>query len=291
MEIFAVIRGSLTIERGPATRPRIYPRRFHESYRTRRRRRMVPRFVSRNGFRPFIWNCGAALSRRASRASWSGRLLDDASDQYRRPASHWPLLLGAVENRPGDDGQEEAGGCLRQGEGGRRGWRAGEGRGDGSKGANRADLPSSILPQPPAILCDRFSPSDASSSLPSTSLLPIAYFPSNFRFSHSPFFSNVSFYFSFSRPINYSNRYDRLIARKEREGKRKERKREIKFVLTMHDFSSSLKKKNCFELIEQSVKRSPSNEVVGRGPGMRVSAFSFLFSLFFLREALIERRG
>lgn len=127
MEIFPVIRGSLTIERGPATRPCIYPRRFHESYRTRRR--MVPRFVSRNGFRPFIWNCGAALSRRASRASWSGRLLDDASDQYRRPASHWPLLLGAVENRPGDDGQEEAGGCLRQGEGGRRGWQAGEGRG------------------------------------------------------------------------------------------------------------------------------------------------------------------
>ena len=81
------------------------------------RRRMVPRFVSRNGFRPFIWNCGAALSRRASRASWSGRLLDDASDQYRRPASHWPLLLGAVENRPGDDGQEEAGGCLHKGGG------------------------------------------------------------------------------------------------------------------------------------------------------------------------------
>lgn len=130
MEIFAVIRGSLTIERGPATRPRIYPRRFHESYRTRRRRRMVPRFVSRNGFRPFIWNCGAALSRRASRASWSGRLLDDASDQYRRPASHWPLLLGAVENRPGDDGQEEAGGCLRQGEGG--GGDGGRGRDGGT---------------------------------------------------------------------------------------------------------------------------------------------------------------
>lgn len=51
---------------------------------------------------------GRSLARRASRASWSGRLLDDASDQYRRPASHWPLLLGAVENRPGDDGQEEA---------------------------------------------------------------------------------------------------------------------------------------------------------------------------------------
>lgn len=73
-------------------------------------RRKYPRLVSRSGgFRPFISNCGAALSRRASRASWSGRLLDDASDQYRRPASHWPLLLGAVENRPGDDGQEEAG--------------------------------------------------------------------------------------------------------------------------------------------------------------------------------------
>lgn len=109
---------------------------------------MVPRFVSRNGFRPFIWNCGAALSRRASRASWSGRLLDDASDQYRRPASHWPLLLGAVENRPGDDGQEEAGGCLQEGQGEEE---------DGSKGVSRADHPSSILPQPPAILCNRFT--------------------------------------------------------------------------------------------------------------------------------------
>ena len=115
------------------------------------RRRMVPRFVSRNGFRPFIWNCGAALSRRASRASWSGRLLDDASDQYRRPASHWPLLLGAVENRPGDDGQEEAGGCLHKGAA------RGQGVEDGSKGVSRADLPSSILPQPPAILCNRFT--------------------------------------------------------------------------------------------------------------------------------------
>lgn len=38
---------------------------------------------------------------------WSGRLLDDASDQYRRPASHWPLLLGAAENRSGDDGRGE----------------------------------------------------------------------------------------------------------------------------------------------------------------------------------------
>lgn len=156
---------------------------------------MVPRFVSRNGFRPFIWNCGAALSRRASRASWSGRLLDDASDQYRRPASHWPLLLGAVENRPGDDGQEEAGGCLRRGEGGMRPWQAGEGRGDGSKGVNRADLPSSILPQPPAILCDRFSPSDASSSSPSSSsLLPSFSWPSLIShcefYSHSRFFSN-----------------------------------------------------------------------------------------------------
>lgn len=34
-----------------------------------------------------------AAGRPKSRASWSGRLLDDASDQYRRPASHWPLLL------------------------------------------------------------------------------------------------------------------------------------------------------------------------------------------------------
>lgn len=82
-------------------------------------RRKDPRLVSRSGFRPFISNCGAALSRRASRASWSGRLLDDASDQYRRPASHWPLLLGAVENRPGDDGQEEARGRRRRR---RRGW-------------------------------------------------------------------------------------------------------------------------------------------------------------------------
>lgn len=46
----------------------------------------------------------------------------------------------------------------------------GGGTGDGSKGVNRADLPSSILPQPPAILCDRFSPSDASPSS-SSSLL------------------------------------------------------------------------------------------------------------------------
>lgn len=123
---------------------RVNAKGFHESSRTGR---MVPRFVSRNGFRPFIWNCGAALSRRASRASWSGRLLDDASDQYRRPASHWPLLLGAVENRPGDDGQEEAGGCLQEEER----WEE-----DGSKGVSRADLPSSILPQPPAILYNSF---------------------------------------------------------------------------------------------------------------------------------------
>lgn len=116
------------------------------------------RLVSRSGFRPFISNCEAALSRRASRASWSGRLLDDASDQYRRPASHWPLLLGAVENRPGDDGQEEAGGRRR-----RKRW-------SGPKGVrdSRADLPSflpsSILPQPPAILCSPFWPSFSRSS-------------------------------------------------------------------------------------------------------------------------------
>jgi len=94
---------------------------FIRTCRTHRRRK-DPRLLSRNGFRPFISNCGAALSRRASRASWSGRLLDDASDQYRRPASHWPLLLGAVENRPGDDGQEEARGRRRKRAGGPRGW-------------------------------------------------------------------------------------------------------------------------------------------------------------------------
>jgi len=93
---------------------------FMRTYRTHGRRK-DPRLVSRSGFRPFISNCGAALSRRASRASWSGRLLDDASDQYRRPASHWPLLLGAVENRPGDDGQEEARGRRRK----RNGWAEG----------------------------------------------------------------------------------------------------------------------------------------------------------------------
>jgi len=91
-----------------------------------------PRLVSRSGFRPFIWNCEAALSRRASRASWSGRLLDDASDQYRRPASHWPLLLGAVENRPGDDGQEEARGRRK--------------RGTGSGGGERQPSGPSFLP-------------------------------------------------------------------------------------------------------------------------------------------------
>lgn len=94
----------------------------------------TPRLVSRSGFRPFISNCGAALSRRASRASWSGRLLDDASDQYRRPASHWPLLLGAVENRPGDDGQEEA-----------RGRRSRSGWAEGVR-YSRADLPSFLPP-------------------------------------------------------------------------------------------------------------------------------------------------
>jgi len=100
-----------------------------------------PRLVSRSGFRPFIWNCEAALSRRASRASWSGRLLDDASDQYRRPASHWPLLLGAVENRPGDDGQEEARGRRKRGTGSG----VGNGRGGGVRD-NRADLPSFLHP-------------------------------------------------------------------------------------------------------------------------------------------------
>lgn len=95
-----------------------------------------PRLVSRSGFRPFISNCGAALSRRASRASWSGRLLDDASDQYRRPASHWPLLLGAVENRPGDDGQEEARGRWRRR---RRGWSE-------RVRDSRADLPFFLYP-------------------------------------------------------------------------------------------------------------------------------------------------
>ena len=104
--------------------------------------RMVPRFVSRNGFRPFIWNCGAALSRRASRASWSGRLLDDASDQYRRPASHWPLLLGAVENRPGDDGQEEAGGCQHEEQGQRGGWFSGGEGGWGGGGGGEQSGPS-----------------------------------------------------------------------------------------------------------------------------------------------------
>jgi len=99
-------------------------------------RRKDPRLVSRSGFRPFISNCGAALSRRASRASWSGRLLDDASDQYRRPASHWPLLLGAVENRPGDDGQEEARGRWRRR---RRGWSE-------RVRDSRADLPSFLHP-------------------------------------------------------------------------------------------------------------------------------------------------
>lgn len=103
------------------------------TYRTHGRRK-DPRLVSRSGFRPFISNCGAALSRRASRASWSGRLLDDASDQYRRPASHWPLLLGAVENRPGDDGQEEARGRRR-----RSGWAEGV-------RYSRADLPSFLPP-------------------------------------------------------------------------------------------------------------------------------------------------
>lgn len=104
------------------------------TYRTHRRRK-DPRLVSRSGFRPFISNCGAALSRRASRASWSGRLLDDASDQYRRPASHWPLLLGAVENRPGDDGQEEARGRRRRTSGWAEGVRY-----------SRADLPSFLPP-------------------------------------------------------------------------------------------------------------------------------------------------
>lgn len=99
-------------------------------------KRKDPRLVSRSGFRPFISNCGAALSRRASRASWSGRLLDDASDQYRRPASHWPLLLGAVENRPGDDGQEEARGRRRRR---RRGWSE-------RVRDSRADLPSFLHP-------------------------------------------------------------------------------------------------------------------------------------------------
>lgn len=48
----------------------------------------------------------AILSRRASRASWSGRLLDDASDQYQTPSvSLAPSLRCCVENRPGDDGQ------------------------------------------------------------------------------------------------------------------------------------------------------------------------------------------
>lgn len=103
---------------------------FMRTYRIHGRRK-DPRLVSRSGFRPFISNCGAALSRRASRASWSGRLLDDASDQYRRPASHWPLLLGAVENRPGDDGQEEARGRWRK----RNGWAEG-------MRYSRADLPS-----------------------------------------------------------------------------------------------------------------------------------------------------
>lgn len=103
------------------------------TYRTHGRRK-DPRLVSKSGFRPFISNCGTALSRRASRASWSGRLLDDASDQYRRPASHWPLLLGAVENRPGDDGQEEARGRRR-----RSGWAEGV-------RYSRADLPSFLPP-------------------------------------------------------------------------------------------------------------------------------------------------
>lgn len=103
------------------------------TYRTHGRRK-DPRLVSKSSFRPFISNCGTALSRRASRASWSGRLLDDASDQYRRPASHWPLLLGAVENRPGDDGQEEARGRRR-----RSGWAEGV-------RYSRADLPSFLPP-------------------------------------------------------------------------------------------------------------------------------------------------
>lgn len=125
--------------------------RFHADVQdTRKAEGLRGRLVSRSGFRPFISNCGAALSRRASRASWSGRLLDDASDQYRRPASHWPLLLGAVENRPGDDGQEEAGGR----------WRRKRRSGPRGLRDSRADLPSflpfSILPQPPAILCSPF---------------------------------------------------------------------------------------------------------------------------------------
>lgn len=123
--------------------------RFHAGRGGHTGKRKDPRLVSRSGFRPFISNCEAALSRRASRASWSGRLLDDASDQYRRPASHWPLLLGAVENRPGDDGQEEARGRRRRGTGCPEGVRD-----------NRADLPSFlpsfILPQPPATLCSPF---------------------------------------------------------------------------------------------------------------------------------------
>lgn len=180
----------------------VNPGRFHVSYRTRR---MVPRFVSRNGFRPFIWNCGAALSRRASRASWSGRLLDDASDQYRRPASHWPLLLGAVENRPGDDGQEEAGGCLQEGQGEEE---------DGSKGVSRADHPSSILPQPPAILCNRFTLQRACHATPtatvSSSFLATVRFPQSTRhsltrdiFSEARYlFADVETFFSSVRTLN-----------------------------------------------------------------------------------------
>lgn len=62
--------------------------------------------IYEKGFCPFIRrNCGppsrAGLARRlGAGVSWTTPRINT-----RRPASHWPLLLGAVENRPRDDGE------------------------------------------------------------------------------------------------------------------------------------------------------------------------------------------